>query len=156
MQPLHDLLFMPEHHVALAWWIALLSPLWLPQSIGLLKRLPLWGDRLRQVRINDDIIVLERLHNNSYGLIIYLAFKAVMILYEVVYASLLSALMAASAHGVPLRSIVFATGLSFGCGLAGTVWRVSSMLTKLVNYETALSALKSERDRYRAKHGITD
>jgi hypothetical protein len=154
MQPIHDLLFMPEHHVALAWWIALLSPLWLPQGILLLKRLPVWGERLRQARINDDIVVLERLHNNSNGLIIYLAFKAILILYEVAYASLLSAMMAANAHTIPLRSIVFATGLSLGCGMAGTIWRVRSMLTKLVNYETALSALKSERDRYRAKHGI--
>ena len=89
MQPIHDLLFMPEHHVALAWWIALLSPLWLPQGILLLKRLPFWGERLRQARINDDIVVLERLHNNSYGLIIYLAFKGGLIFYEVVYASLL-------------------------------------------------------------------
>ncbi len=150
MQMFQALLSFPEHHIVLAWWLALAIPLCGPPLWSLLKKVPIWGLNARMSYLENNITVLENLHNNPYGLVVFLAHKATSMALEVVYACVIVTLMEGRSHPIPTPRILYAASITLAGGLAGIALRVRTVLNGLTSFSTNLPAQRQELTRLRA------
>ena len=111
---------------------------------ALARRVPIWSEKYRQDRIAIDIRILEGLHENTYGLVIYLAEKAAGVVLEIAYAALIAALMA-DRTSLSLRWVVFVTGLALSSGVFGIAWRVRTVMKRLSDYDKTMVKLRARQ-----------
>lgn len=157
MNTLKNIWDFPAHHVSLGWWIAIavgVWPLFRFVLAAVRKAHAAWNRQFQASQLTAKIWWLEHLHNNTNGLMRYLAREAVDIAIEICFV--LTALgLSLSYLFWSKPSLTLPTGaiLLGGCclNLASTVlgraWRVRTLLNDLHSYEVNLAKLKDKLAR---------
>jgi hypothetical protein len=136
----------PSHHVALAWWCAAIFTLWNVISrfaVGTYGRISLLGRKFRTDQLAKGIRSLEFLHDNTNGLIRYLANDATDIAIEVAYMLITFGVLFWRVTTTKPGSIVFLIFFNIGAAILGRAFRIKIMLSDLFDYDTSLQRLKA-------------
>lgn len=140
----------PEHHVALGWWLAAALTFW-NVIIGISGRvagqISVFGRRFQKDQLAKRIRTLEYLHENTNGLVRYLATDFVDVAIEscancFVFIILLVRIIPVSATAM---FAIIAINISIS-GL-GRAWRIRTMLNDLNRYPTSVELLKAKLAR---------
>lgn len=134
----------PEHHVSLAWWIALLVLFFFKSLIRLARLLPIWGKKFQRSELARKIRVLERLHQNTYGLILYLADDVVDIAIEFSWTCLM-VMIISFAKGISASFLIFCVALNIGSSVVGRAYRIRGLVRGLRDYDATLERLKNKQ-----------
>ncbi len=140
----------PDHHIGIAWWIAIFisSPTWIKWAWRGLRALPVWGAKLQRQQRAVRIRNLEYLHGDTYRLVLYLADEAVEMAKDLLNTLLgLVGLAWATHRAVTASSMIIFGALSFGSSLLGNVLRLRQLIHDLKNYPTAMAVLKRKQEQ---------
>lgn len=135
----HDIWKFPERHVSLGWWIAFAlasKPIWRALTV-----LPVWGSRFRKNQRAAKIRTLETLHQNTYGLVIYLAEDLVQVAFDFAGTCVGLAFVARSTS-ITAASVLLIICANLSSSIIGRGLRINGVLTGLKNYEATLAQLK--------------
>ena len=146
---LQGILTWPEHHIGIAWWIAIIisSPAWLKWAWRGLKALPVWGAKYQRQQRAARIRNLEYLHGDTYRLLLYLAGEAVDLAKDLLNTLLTLLGLAWVLHGnLTVSQVVIFTALSFGSSLFGNVFRLIQLVHDLKNYDAVIAILKRKQE----------
>lgn len=145
--PIHDAWTLPEHHPNLVYWIAFLlasNPIW-----KVIKYLPVWGSRIRYNQRAIKIRVLESLHQNPYGLVLYLADGVVDVAIEFSTTCLGFLLVLRSIH-VPISasSVILFLSATLGSSIVGRSFRLRGIISGLKQYDRTIASLRAKQNAY--------
>ena len=137
----------PEHHVAAAWWIGVIlaAPWWMARFWRYLQLLPIWGSKYARHQRTIKIRVLERLHEDTNRLILYVLRDVLTIAFDLTLVAFMVAILT-HFQKVPPRSIVVSACIFLGSSLIGNVVRLRAMVNDLMNYDAAVARLKAKQD----------
>ena len=145
----------PAHHMALAWWLA--AALTLGNFIvriigGIGAHLSLLGRRYQQHELPLRIRTIERLHDNTNGLIRYLAEDLVDIAIEACWSSIpVVLLLLPSWRTIGSLSFMFmCVVLNIATSVVGRASRIKALLKDLKNYPESVEALKEKLSKLQA------
>lgn len=139
--------YWPEHHASAAWWIAALlsAPWWVRRLWSFLRLLPIWGSTVARNQREIKIRVLERLHNNTNLLILYVLRDALSIAFD--FSLYLLAMYFGLTFGSgrsPIRMATFLC-LALGSSMIGDVRRLQGIVRDLMDYDAAMGRLKAKQ-----------
>jgi hypothetical protein len=151
---LNDIWNFPAHHVALGWWLAAALTLWniaaniFGRAAWHLARL---GRSFREDQLAKRVRNLEYLHENTDGLIRYLAEDLMDIAIEgsltcVAFIILLVRLIPGS-----FGAMFGIVAVNISASVLGRAWRVRAMLIDLRNYPASLELLKAKIARLQSR-----
>jgi hypothetical protein len=155
MNPLREVWEFPAHYVVLAWWITALLTIWNvgPTIRSLAGRVALLGRRFQKDQLAKRLRNLEYLHENTNGLIRYIAEDAVDVAVEtsylIVVLSIISVYASYSSPASPFRSCIMLAmvGINVSTSVVGRAWRIRAMLRDLKNYHASVEAMKVKLDK---------
>jgi hypothetical protein len=155
MNTLREIWEFPAHYVALAWWITALLTIWNVRRVisSLAGRVALFGHRFQKDQLAKRLRNLEYLHENTNGLIRYIAEDAVYIAIEMSFIvlglSIVSVYAANAGPAVPglMLAILAVFGINFSTSVIGRAWRIRDMLCDLRNYPASAEGLKSKLNK---------
>ena len=150
MQWLKVLYRFPEHHISAAWWIALLGLYLLKPLWRLLGVLPIWGVKYARHQRAIKIRVLERLHEDTNRLVLYVLREFFTVALEFCWICLVVAATAKLAKVYDPRMVLFYAALWFGTTTLGPVLRLSGLVSALMDYDASLAALKRKQGEEQA------
>jgi hypothetical protein len=136
----------PAHHVSLGWWLAIAITLWnvIIRNLGVIAgQLSLLGKRFRKDQTEKRIRNIEYLHDNTNGLIRYLADDTVNIAIEASWTCI--SLVVLLVRLIPVRPDVLfeIIALNITTSVIGRAWRIRTMLNDLRNYPASVELLKT-------------
>jgi len=137
----------PTHHVALGWWLAAALTLYnvIAQVLsGFLGRVFIWSRRFKASQLQKRIHNVEYLHDNTNGLIRYLALDAVEIAIDFCWLFIVLSVLFARIRPIPLGAALYILSFNAATIVLGRALRIRTLLNDLRDYESRLAKLQTE------------
>jgi len=140
----------PAHHVALGWWLAATLTFWnvVAKVFGrMVGHLSILGRRYQLDQLTKRVWNLEYLHENTNGLIRYLAKDVVDIAIESCWICITFVVLLIRVIPVSTGAIFGIVAINISTSVIGRAWRIRAMLNDLRNYPTSVELLKTKLSR---------
>src|ERR1700733_2088821 len=135
----------PADHPALGWWIAAIFTLWnvIASITGrALTQVRIFRREFRKDQMAKRIRNIEHLHDNTYGLVRYLAADFVDVAIDVSIIGISFTILLIRVIHVSGASMIAATGINIATSIIGRAWRLRTLLNDLANFPVSVEILK--------------
>jgi hypothetical protein len=143
----------PNHHVSLGWWLAAALSLWnviTPVFTRIIGKISFLGRNFRSFR-NKQLAMrihnLDYLHENTNGLIRYLATDTVDIAIESSWLCIAFVVLLFTVYPVSIGKMFAIMAFNVGTTIIGRALRIRTVLNDLRNYPKSVELLRVKFDR---------
>ena len=150
MDFLKEIWAFPAHHVALGWWLAAALTFWNVAAkvfSRIVVHLSILGRRYQKNQLTIRIWNLEYLHENTNGLIRYLAKDVIDIAIESCWMSVTIVIVLIRVIPINAGAMFGVIAVNISTSIIGRAWRIRAMLNDLRNYPTSVELLKTKLSR---------
>jgi hypothetical protein len=153
MHSLKEIWDFPAHHVALGWWLAAALTFW-NVAVRIFGRaaghMAILGRRYQEDQLAKRVRNLEYLHENTNGLVRYLARDLVDIAIEACLTCGAFVILLVRVIPVSSSALFGIVAINISVSVLGRAWRIRTMLNDLWNYPASVESLKAKIARFQS------